>query len=136
MRLDLKVDPSRGKDRDGEDFAGVLSRKAGCCTASHSESDSSSSNKGWSKAQLSYCDRRRYRLSHGLRWLEGVEGMGDPDGDSNSASNDGTDSIDREWADNDGASLSLSQLLPLANRSLSSGRAKEDVEHGIARTLH
>lgn len=73
VRLDLNVDPKRGNDRDEgagdfEQFESVVVNWGSMMASSSSEG--SLSSKGWSNAQFSHCDQRRYRRSEGLR--EGV----------------------------------------------------------------
>jgi hypothetical protein len=122
VRLDLKVEPRRGKDPNEADrFAGVDSGVTGSLSSlisMTSQSSSSVSSKGWSEAHSSEWEYRGCRLSSGLFWLPGVGGRGRLDGDARPCSRDGIESLDIDLRDN---GLSCSDSLPISLSLSSSG---------------
>lgn len=111
VRLDLK-DTNRANDRDGDGvgFGGETeSVKAAFVwsLSSNSALDNTVSRRGWSEAQSSGSDTRRYFFSEGLLGLNGEKDPGELDGESKSWSSDGVDSVDKDRPEKDAISLSL-----------------------------
>lgn len=119
VRFDLNVDPRRGNDRDVLGFRELVSEHVESWLTTFSwDSGNSGSRRGWSNAQFSEHEGLRLRFPGGLLWLEGVGTVALND-ESKSCSNEGLDSVDTEWFETDGVSLSSS--FSKADFSISSG---------------